>query len=424
LSLVLRYILPLSMKWQEIFWRALGSVRSNLLRSVLTIFIIAFGIMALVGILTAIDAAIFSLNDNFSRVGANSFSVRPLRETVRRAGGKEMTKRAEVIKFEQAIRFKEEFEFPATVAISVRGTSFATAKFASEETNPNVRVEGVDEFYLTNNGFSLELGRNISPADVLSGANRAIIGKDIVKNLFGDDSPKALDQLINIDNIKYKIIGILESKGSSFGSSEDNTILIPLSTAKKYYGDPNDYYKISVAVRSAEEIGAAEAVATGVMRRVRRLKVSEQNDFEFVKSDSLIGIIKDNTSMLRFSAIAIGLITLLGAAIGLMNIMLVTVTERTKEIGINKALGATSKNVLWQFLTEAVLICQVGGVVGILLGIMIGNLVTLALGGSFLIPWFWMFVGIVLCVIVGVMSGMYPAMKAAAMDPIESLRYE
>ncbi len=412
------------MKWQEIFARAFSSVRSNLVRAILTIFIIAFGIMSLVGILTAIDAAIFSLNDNFGRVGANSFSIRPLRETIRKSGGKEITKRAKVIDYEQAMRFKNDYDFPSTVSVNVRGTSFATAKFGNEETNPNVRVEGVDEYYLTNNGFSLETGRNFSAAEVLSNVNKAILGKDIVKVLYNEEPQRAINQIVSVDNIKYKVIGILESKGSSFGSSEDNTILIPLTTAKKYYGDPNDYYKVTVSVRSAEEIGPAEAVATGVMRKARRLKISEQNDFEFLKSDSLIGIIKDNTSMLRFSAIAIGLITMLGAAIGLMNIMLVTVTERTKEIGINKALGANSRNILLQFLAEAVLICQVGGIVGIFLGILIGNLVTIFLGGSFLIPWFWMFLGIVLCLFVGVVSGMYPAMKAAKMDPIESLRYE
>ena len=174
------------MKWQEIFARAFSSVRSNLVRAILTIFIIAFGIMSLVGILTAIDAAIFSLNDNFGRVGANSFSIRPLRETIRKSGGKEITKRADVIDYEQAMRFKSDYDFPATVSVNVRGTSFATAKFANEETNPNVRVEGVDEFYLTNNGHSLDTGRNFSAAEVMSNVNKAILGIDIVKVLYND----------------------------------------------------------------------------------------------------------------------------------------------------------------------------------------------------------------------------------------------
>ena len=379
--------------------------------------------MALVGILTSIDAAIYSLNDNFSRVGANSFSIYP-KEGPRVKGGGRRSKDAEAIDFDEAMKFKEDYSYPSKVSVRVRGTSFAQVKYAGEETNPNVRVEGVDDYYMDNNGYDLKLGRNFSPAEITSGVNKAIIGKDLVDLLFNEEAERAMDQLIAIDNVKYRVIGVLASKGNTMNSREDQTILIPLLTARRYYGSPNDFYVITVATRGAEDIPAAEAAATGLMRKVRRLRIGDDNDFEFRKSDSLISIIKENTSMLRISAVGIGLITLMGAAIGLMNIMLVSVTERTKEIGITKALGATERNIMTQFLTEAVLICQVGGAVGIVLGILIGNIITLFLGGSFLIPWAWIFTGIVLCLIVGVVSGIYPAMKAAKLDPIESLRYE
>ena len=403
---------------------ALESVKSNMLRSVLTIMIIAFGIMALVGILTAIDAAIYSLQDNFIRMGANTFDIEPKRDRISGNRRGRRAKRANVITFNQAMEFKDRFDFPARVSVRVFGTSLATAKFGKEETNPNVRFIGIDENFLDVKGYEIEYGRNLSMAEVISGGNKVIIGMDVVNSLFDKKPEKAVNKVISVGNIKYKIVGILKSKGSSLNSNEDRVIFAPLINVKRYYGTQNRNYNISVAAFKPEDMDAAEAVTIGTFRNIRGLKASQENDFELFKSDSFISILKENTVKFRWAAIAIGLITLLGAAIGLMNIMLVSVTERTREIGVRKAIGATRTNVMLQFLTEAIVICQLGGLMGILLGILIGNIVTFAMGGSFLIPWAWMFLGVAVCMIVGLVSGLYPALKASRLDPIEALRYE
>ena len=403
---------------------ALESVKSNMLRAVLTILIIAFGIMALVGILTAIDAAIYSLQDNFIRMGANTFEIEPKRDRVSGNRRGRRAKRADVITFNQAMEFKDRFDFPARVSVRVFGTSLATAKFADEKTNPNVRFIGIDENFLDVKGYEIQNGRNLSMAEVTSGSNKVIIGMDIVKSLFNNKPEKAVNKIISVGNIKYKVVGILKSKGSSLNSNEDRVIFAPLLNVKRYYGTQQRNYNISVATFKPEDMEAAEALTIGTFRNIRNLKASQENDFEIFKSDSFITILKENTVKFRWAAIAIGLITLLGAAIGLMNIMLVSVTERTREIGVRKALGATRTNVMLQFLTEAIVICQLGGVFGILLGILIGNVVTFAMGGSFLIPWAWMLLGVTVCMIVGLISGLYPALKASRLDPIEALRHE
>ncbi len=412
------------MNLSENIKQALVSVRSNMLRSVLTLMIIAIGIMALVGILTAIDSIIFSLSDSFSGMGSNTFTIVPKSQSSGITTHGKLNKRGDDISFQQALAFKERFNLnDAKVAIAMQGPS-VEVKNSTKKTNPTIELYGIDENYLQLKGFEVELGRNFSEMEVQNGVNKIIIGLGVVDRLFDNKSNKALNQQIEINNQRFNIIGILKSKGSGMNKNIDDITLIPLPTAKNYFASDNTNYEITVKVPKIDDLDKTSQEAIGVFRNVRGLKLSEEDDFEIATSDGIVELIKENTVKLRAATIAIGLITLLGAAIGLMNIMLVTVTERTREIGISKALGATRRNILVQFLTEAIVICQLGGIVGIILGIIIGNLVSVLIGGSFIIPWAWIILGFTVCMIVGLISGLYPALKASRMDPIESLRYE
>jgi putative ABC transport system permease protein len=400
---------------------ALTSIKNNLLRSLLTLLIIAVGITCLVGILTAIDAILFSMSDNFNRMGANTFRIRPADETIKTTKDGKKQVESPSITFEQAVEFKDKFRYSgAHVSIETRCESGATIKWGEEKTNPNVNVFGIDENYFTTSSLELEIGRNFS----INENNKVILGADIVKKLFNDKPEKALGKSISVNSDRYEVIGVLKKKGSGSGGGGDRVVYIPLLPAKFKYGYADKNYSVSIAMSNATMVDAAINKATGIMRNIRKLSALDQNDFEIRKSDSILQKLKEMTSTLRLSTVIIAMLTLLGASIGLMNIMLVSVTERTKEIGVRKALGATSNNILIQFLTEAIVICLLGGVVGIVLGIGMGYGITLIIKGRFFIPWAWITLGIIVCIVVGIVSGLYPALKAAKLDPIEALRYE
>jgi putative ABC transport system permease protein len=401
---------------------ALQSIKSNRLRTLLTALIIAIGLSALVGILTTLDAVKKSMTDAFSSMGANSFNIRNRGTGIRIGGSGRRPKPFKSIRYEDAIAFKKRLNTPATVAVSVFASGGSTVKYGTEKTNPNINIQGFDENGLASQGLELAMGRNFSPTEAENGNNVCIIGAEIAKTVFKNESP--LDKISTAGNNRLKVIGVLAAKGASMGSNTDRAVYIPLLKAKLINSNNNPSYTITVMVPNNDLMDNIIGDAAPEMRNIRKIKIKEPNNFEITKSDAVAQTLFENLAWVAIGGIAIGTITLIGASIGLMNIMLVSVTERTREIGIRKAIGANPATIRKQFLIEAVVICLIGGALGILLGIGIGNLISLSMGGSFIIPWLFILGGLVLCVGVGILSGYYPAKKASKLDPVEALRYE
>ena len=412
------------MNIKENIAEGLRSIKGNLLRTILTALIISLGITSLVGILTAIDGIQSSVDNSFSGLGANSFDIRnrPAMQ-IRREGQRE--KRFKNIDYRQASRYKSMFSVKGKVSLKTNVTNNAIAKYESNKTNPNVRLLGIDDNFLELKGYKIAEGRNFSTNEFTNAINVCFLGVDVIDQLFQKSSP--LNHEIIVSGIKLKVIGVLAKKGNMMGGGDDRVIMVPLETGRKMAVGRNLTFDITTSSTKVKNLDDFMEEARGAMRKVRMDPIGMEDSFSIDRSDSIAKSFESITTSLQLGGFVIGFITLLGAAIALMNIMMVSVTERTREIGIRKSLGATPARILQQFLIEAIVICLLGGIGGIVLAIPIGNLIAQGISAgnaSFIIPWLWMMVGIIICVLVGLFSGIYPAFKASKMDPVEALRYE
>lgn len=406
----------------ENFREGTKSLRANFLRSSLTAAIIAIGIMSLVGILTAIDGLQKSIEDSFKGLGVNSFSISSKTGRGNRGGVEE--KSYPIITFKETKRFKELYDFPSDISISTWVTGTAEVKHSGKKTNPNSRLIGGNEHYLIIEGWDLARGRNFSNIEVQYGTNVAIIGSAIKDALF-EDFEEPLGSEISVLGVKYRVIGIMAEKGSFSGGGADRSVIIPVINASRVATRWQLRYSMEVAIDDPTRMEFAMGEATGLMRSIRRDQLGNEDSFRLERSETLAEELDEISGYMKAGGFGIGIITLLGASIGLMNIMMVSVTERTREIGVRKALGATPTRIRQQFIIEAIVVCLFGGVGGVLFGIGIGNLISILISeGGFVVPWVWVFMGFAICVVVGMVSGYYPAYKASKLDPIESLRFE
>jgi len=401
---------------------ALDSIKTQLLRTILTIVIIGIGIWALVGILSAVKALENTISTNFASMGSNTFNIQRYDFEVQRHGG-EREKVNPIISYQNIREFIDKYNYPFTqTSVSFRGTTQAEVKFDSEKTDPEVQILGVNEHYLENTGTNIDRGRNFNVFDVQNNNKVCLLGADFLKELFKDDDP--INKTISIRGVKFKVIGILESKGSTFGNNQDLKVLIPIQVARGIYTQPNINYTISIKVDNKEMLESAQDEAIITFRNIRGLNPIEENDFGMERSDDLINRITSITGVLETAAWIISIITILGSSVALMNIMLVSVTERTREIGVRKAMGAKNSTIATQFFIETIVIGQFGSILGIILGVLTGLLIANLFEFNFTIPWFAMLSATIITFLVAVIAGSYPATKAAKLDPIESLRYE
>jgi putative ABC transport system permease protein len=416
------------MTFADITSLSFRSIKSSKLRTRITIAIIALGITALVGIITAVDSIKSSISSNFNRMGANTFTIDANMASGSKAkGGKRRASvRAvyEKIDIQQAEEFVQRFPYKGLKTISTAVSQQAVLSRNEIKGDPNTYVKAVDGNYISLTGSTLKYGRNFNALDLQSGRDVCVLGSSLAQTYFKKKVAQAINSFVTINGRKYTVIGVLEGKGSSFTDRTDNMVLLTIENGRRVFASADNSYNITVQVGDLKQMDYIMGEAEGVFRNIRKLNLAEESNFSVNSSSSTSEMVLENIKYVTGAAILIGIITLLGAAIGLMNTMLVAVAERTKEVGLSKALGATSNIIRRQFLTESVIISLFGGLWGICIGIGMGNLVSLLLHSSFVVPWGWILLAVVVCAVVGIASGLYPAIKASRLNPIDALRYE
>lgn len=402
---------------------ALDSIKSQALRTSLTVLIIAIGIWALVGVLTLVTALENSLLTNFASMGANTFSISQY-DFSSEINQNDADQRVNpIISYPQAKAFQDKYNFPfTTTSLSFTAGSAIEVKYQDKKTDPEITVVGIDENFCPNKGLEVVKGRNMNSFDLANNNYVCVLGSDFEKGLFANLNP--IDKTISIRGAKFKVIGVLKEKGSTFGNSQDLRVLIPTQVARSLFSAPNINYDLDVMVNNEALLNEAVDDAKMTMRRVRKLSPVEKDNFGIERSDDLRRTLLDQVAFLSVIAWVIGLLTVFGSTIALTNIMLVSVTERTREIGVRKSLGAKRSTIGWQFLTETFVISQLGGLLGLILGIGTGYLIASLLEFSFSTPWLAIIATVITTIVVTIISGLVPALKAAKLDPVEALRYE
>lgn len=409
------------MQFTEIIKIALASIRANKLRSVLTLLGIFVGVFSIIGVMTAVQVLQNSIESGLSNLGSHTFQIQKRPVMASRSEWLKAMKRRP-LKYDQGLDLQERMTLAKYVAIEA-WEGGKTIQYASLKTNPNVSIAGEEPDGLPTNNWTVKEGRGLTGSDLELSSKVAILGDEVIAKLFPQGHTQAVGQEIRIGDQRYTIIGTFEPKGASLGGDSDNRVVIPLTTFLQEYGKERDVH-IMIKAKSPEVYEDCLEEARFNLRTIRKVPPAQEDDFSVFSNDSLISTFNEFTFYVKMGIGFISFISLIAAGVGIMNIMLVSVTERTKEIGIRKAIGAQKRNILNQFITEAVVLCQFGGIAGIAVGVVGGNLAALAFDLPAVVPWDWVFLGFLLCAFIGVVFGVYPAWKAANLDPIEALRYE
>lgn len=410
------------MKLGQVFRISIQSLKTNKLRTLLTVLGVVVGIFSIIVIMTIITMLQKSIESGFSQLNKNTFQIQKYPAMMGGGPGwRDKYRNRPDITLEEAYRLQGML----TQAMYVGAEQWQFGKqitFGNKETNPNISISGITTGAMRTNNWNVERGRDLRESDIQYSNDVCILGQEVVNKLFVNIDP--LGQVVRVDGKPMQVIGVLEKQPSMFGQSRDSYIVMPITTFQQKYGKRSRSINITVMAYSKEDYNNVIDAATGYMRTIRKVAPGEDDNFYIFSNESLITQVNDITSGVKIGALVVSIIALLAAGVGIMNIMLVSVTERTREIGIRKAIGARRSNILVQFLLEAVTLCIIGGFIGILLGVGIGNIAGSFLNAKAAIPFDWVFIGLSLCIFVGVVFGTYPAYKAANLDPIEALRYE